>query len=580
MSVSLAYRFSPLLTSKTPAWRSRLLIAALMLGFSGLACRAAYVQVYNNDFFLHQGEVRFARTLELRASRGRILDRKGIILASSVPSWGIWASPDDVDGNPAKRQQLAQLLNMPLDELNQKLQDTKKSQVWLKRPVDEALAQAVQVAGLAGVYSRKEYRRHYPEGESVAHVVGVTNSDEDGLEGIEKAFDAQLSGQAGSRRVIKDRSGRVVEDVGERRPPQDGQDIELSIDSKVQFFAYQKLRDAVLENRAKGGSAVVLDARSGEVLALVNYPSYQPEQRDRLQHAAMRNRAVTDTFDPGSVMKPFTIGLALETGRVTPETVISTAPGSVVIGGTTLHDAHAHGDITVQQVIQFSSNVGTAKIAMRMPAQQMWETFSRAGFGQKPELNFPGVASGRLRAAKNWRPIEQATMSYGYGLPASLLQMARAYTVFANDGQLLAVTLTKNPPPAQGQPVFSAQTAAQLRHMLQLAAGPGGTGQKAQTEGYSVGGKSGTAYKQIGKGYGSDKDRLYRGWFIGMAPIDQPRIIVGVMIDEPSAGQHFGGDVAAPVFSAVVQQTLRMQGLAPDLSVKPRILAQASEESL
>jgi cell division protein FtsI (penicillin-binding protein 3) len=332
-------------------------------------------------------------------------------------------------------------------------------------------------------------------------------------------------------------------------------------------------------NRAHAGSIVVLDAITGEVLALANYPSYVPDKRQNLTGEQLRNRALTDTFEPGSVMKPFTVGLALNKGRVKPSTVIDTAPGSVTIGGATIHDSHAHGALTVEQVIQVSSNVGTAKIAMQMPASDMWETFSQAGFGQKPQLEFPGVVSGRLRPAKTWRPIEQATISYGYGLSASLFQMARSYTVFSHDGQIIPATLLKNLTPAQGVPVFSPATAAEVRHMLQMAAGPGGTGPKAQTIGYSVGGKSGTAYKQVGKGYGSDGNRKYRSWFVGMAPIDSPRVIVAVMLDEPSAGKYFGGEVAAPVFSETVQQTLRMLGVQPDMAVRPQIVAAAVEES-
>jgi cell division protein FtsI (penicillin-binding protein 3) len=393
-------------------------------------------------------------------------------------------------------------------------------------------------------------------------------------------FNKELSGLNGSRRVIKDRLGRVIEDVGEQTPPVEGRDLQLSIDSKIQFFAYQKLRDSVLANKAKAGSVVVMDAVTGEVLALANYPSYTPDKRQNLTGSQLRNRALTDTFEPGSVMKPFTIGLAINSGRVKPGTVIDTAPGSVTITGATIHDSHPHGALTVEQVIQVSSNVGTTKIAMQMPASEMWQTFSEAGFGQKPQIEFPGAVSGRLRPYKSWRPIEQATMSYGYGLSASLFQMVRSYTVFSHGGKIIPATLLKNTEPAVGVPVFTEQTAAKVRHMLQMAAGPGGTGPKAQTIGYSVGGKSGTAYKQVGKGYGTDGNRKYRGWFVGMAPIDQPRIIVGVMLDEPSAGKYFGGDVAAPVFSETVQQTLRIMGVQPDMAVRPQVVAQAVEENL
>ncbi len=579
MSRSIRYTASPLLTSRTPVWRSKLVVSALALGFVGLGARAAYIQVFNNDFFQRQGEVRYSRTLELPANRGRILDRNGLILASSVPSPSIWAIPEDVDLDDAQRANLAKLLELPLSELNKKLADEDKNFVWLKRHVEPEKAKQISEAGFKGIYQRTEFKRQYPEGEAAAHVVGFTNVEDNGQEGIELLYNSTLLGRAGSRHVIKDRLGQSVEQVGESVPPVAGKDVQLSIDTKVQFFAYQKLRDAVVNNRAQAGSIVVLDANTGEVLALANYPSYNPEKRLNLNGSQLRNRALTDTFEPGSVMKPFTIGLALESGRVKTSTIIDTSPGSVTITGATIRDAHPHGALTVEQVIQVSSNVGTTKIAMQMPASEMWETFSGAGFGQKPQIEFPGAVPGKLRPYKTWRPIEQATASYGYGLSASLFQMVRSYTVFSHDGQIIRSTLLKNDEPAVGIPVFSADTAAKVRKMLQMAAGPGGTGPKAQTAGYSVGGKSGTAYKQIGKGYGSEGNRKYRSWFVGMAPIDKPRIIVGVMLDEPSAGKYYGGEVAAPVFSETVQQTLRVMGVQPDISIRPQIVAKTVEES-
>jgi cell division protein FtsI (penicillin-binding protein 3) len=579
VSRSIRYTASPLLTSRTPVWRSKLIVFALAMGFVGLGARAAYIQVFNNNFFQRQGEVRYSRTLELPANRGRILDRNGLILASSVPSPSIWAIPEDADLEDAQRAKLAQLLDMPLAEVNKRLADEDKSFVWLKRHVEPEKAKQIAELGFKGIYQRTEFKRQYPEGEAAAHVVGFTNVEDNGQEGIELLYNSTLLGRIGSRHVIKDRLGQSVEQVGETVDPVAGKDVQLSLDTKVQFFAYQKLREAVINNRAQAGSIVVIDANTGEVLALANYPSYNPEKRLNLNGAQLRNRALTDTFEPGSVMKPFTIGLALETGRVKPSTIIDTSPGSVNITGATIRDAHPHGALTVEQVIQVSSNVGTTKIAMQMPASEMWETFSGAGFGQKPQVEFPGVVPGRLRPYKSWRPIEQATASYGYGLSASLFQMVRSYTVFSHDGQIIRATLLKNNEPAVGIPVFSADTAAKVRKMLQMAAGPGGTGPKAQTAGYSVGGKSGTAYKQIGKGYGSDGNRKYRSWFVGMAPIDKPRIIVGVMLDEPTAGKYFGGEVAAPVFSETVQQTLRVMGVQPDISIRPQIVANTVQES-
>ena len=579
MSRSIAYTSSPLLASRTPVWRSKFIVAAVAMAFAGLAARAAYIQVVSNEFYQKQGEVRFARTLDLPANRGRILDRNGLILASSVPVPSIWAIPEDVELDKKQAVQLAKLLEMPVIELNKKLADDDKTFVWLKRQVDESVAQQIAAMGLKGIYQRKEYKRQYPEREAAAHVVGFTNVEDLGQEGVELFFNKDLAGQAGKRRVIKDRMGRAVEAVGETTAPVDGRDLQLSLDSKVQFFAYQKLRDAVTVNKAKAGSVVVLDAITGEVLALANYPSYTPDKRRNLSGEQLRNRALTDTFEPGSVMKPFTVGLGLETGRVTPQSLIDTGTGRLHFAGSTISDSHANGVLTVEGVIQKSSNIGTTKIAMQMPPREMWELFSQAGFGQKPQISFPGAVSGKLRPYKTWRPIEQATMSYGYGLSASLFQMARSYTVFSHDGQIIPVTMLKSAEPAVGVQVLSAKTASQVRKMLQMAAGPGGTGQLAQTMGYSVGGKSGTAYKQIGKSYGNDKNRKYRGWFVGMAPIENPRIIVAVMIDEPSAGQYFGGKVAAPVFREVVQQTLRMMGVQPDMAVIPQIVA-AVEESI
>ena len=576
MSRSVQLSSSPLLASKTPVWRSKLIVAAMALAFVGLAVRASYVQVFENAFYKRQGEVRFARTLTLPANRGRILDRNGLILASSVPAPSVWANPEELDRSPEGLRRLGQLLEISPAELAKKLENEDKTFVWLRRQMDEPVVKQILALNIKGIYTIKEYKRLYPEGESAAHIVGFTNVEDKGQEGIELIFQNQLSGKPGARRVIKDRLGRVVEDVGQMTPPVDGEDLQLSIDSKVQFFAYQKLREAVLQNKAKAGSVVVLDAQSGEILALANYPSYSPDKRLNLSGEQLRNRALTDSFEPGSTMKPFAIALALEKGIIKPETIIQTAPGTINITGSTITDSHPHGALTVTEVIQKSSNVGTVKIAMQLQPREMWEMFTAVGLGQKPQLPFPGVVSGRLRAAKTWRPVEQATMSYGYGVSTSLFQMARAYTIFASDGKSLPATLIKNGQIPAGVPVISPENAKAVRHMLNLAAGPGGTAPKAQTIGYSVGGKTGTAHKQEGKGYAGKK---YRGVFVGMAPIENPRIVVAVMIDEPTNGAYFGGDVAAPVFSQTVQQSLRLLGVQPDMSVKPQIVANAVEES-
>jgi cell division protein FtsI (penicillin-binding protein 3) len=576
MSRSIRYTSSPLLASRTPVWRSKFVVAAVALGFVGLAARAAYIQVLSNDFYQRQGEVRFGRTLDIPANRGRILDRNGLILASSVPAPSIWAIPEDVEIDKAQLQRLAKLLDMPASDLSKKLNDEDKSFVWVKRQVDDDIAKKISTLNIKGIYQRKEYKREYPEGETAVHVVGFTNVEDNGQEGVELTFNKELAGRSGSRRVIKDRMGRVVEVVGEQIPPVEGQDLQLSIDSKVQFFAYQKLRDAVLVHKAKAGSLVVLDVLSGEVLALANYPSYSPDKRANLSGAQLRNRALTDTFEPGSTMKPFVVALALERGLVKPDSVIQTLAGRMTIGGSTISDSHPHGPLTVNEIIQKSSNVGTVKLAMQMQPYDMWEMFSQVGFGQKPQIPFPGVVSGRLRSYKSWRPIEQATMSYGYGLSSSLFQLARAYSVFARDGELVPVTMLKAPDRVAGVRVMEKRHAHSVLNMLHRVTGPGGTAPLAQTMGYSVGGKTGTAHKQEGNGYA---EKRYRGLFVGVAPIDNPRIVVAVMIDEPSNGKYFGGDVAAPVFSETVQQTLRMMGVQPDMSVRPQVVTAAVEES-
>jgi len=566
------YATSPLLASKTPNWRSRFIVAAVGLGFAGLLGRAAYIQIIGPDFFQKEGEKRYAHTLEVPATRGRVLDRSGQLLATSVPVPSVWAIPKDFQASTEQRRQLTRLLGMDAKEFDQRLASGSNNFAWIRRQIDTDTWTQIQALGIKGLYQSREYRRRYPEGESAAHVVGFTNLEDQGQEGIELAFQKQLQGHNGARGVVKDRLGRVIDDLGANIEPADGSDIALSVDAKVQFFAYQRVRDAVAEHKAKAGSVVVLDVQTGEVLALANYPSYDPGERGRRTGEQLRNRALTDIFEPGSTMKPLVMAWALETGRVKPDDVLTTAPGSVVVGGIAIKDAHGHAALTAREVIQKSSNIGIVRVAMRMQPRELWELYSNIGYGQKPQINFPGAVTGRLRPYKTWRPIEQATMSYGYGLSASLLQMARAYTTIARDGEVIPVSLLKQDHPAPGLRVFSPETAREVRHMLQLAAGPGGTGPLAQTIGYSVGGKSGTAHKQEGRGYASNK---YRSWFVGMAPIDKPRIIVAVMVDEPSNGQYFGGSVAAPVFSQVVQQTLRTMGVPPDLDVKPSVVAKA-----
>lgn len=572
------YSTSPLLASKTPPWRSRFLVALVGLAFAGLLARALYVQVIGTDFYQKQGEARYAHTMELPASRGRINDRTGQVLAASVAVPSFWAIPKEVDADPEKRRALGKILGWSNAELERKLDPATKF-VWLRRQADDQTAEKIKALGLKGVFADREYKRKYPEGEAAAHVVGFTNIEEKGQEGIELAFQKELQGRDGSRSVVRDRLGRVVEDIGDRIPAVNGRDIDLSVDSKVQFFAYQRIRDAVAENKAKAGSVVVIDVQTGEVLALANYPSYDPGERKNLSGAQLRNRALTDIFEPGSTMKPFIVAQALESGRVTPDTIIHTAPRSVNISGWSPSDHTPRDSMTVTQVIQRSSNIGVVKMAMQMPPREMHELFTAIGLGQRPQLDFPGAITGKLRPYKAWRPIEQATMSYGYGLSASLFQLAHAYTVFARDGEVIPLTMMRRPVGEQvhGIKVFSPKTAETMRGMLEMAAAPGGTAPQAMAAGYSVGGKSGTAHKQEGKGYAGNK---YRSWFVGIAPISKPRIIVAVMLDEPTAGKYFGGAVAGPVFSQVVSQSLRLMAVPPDLEVKPQIVAKTPVEAV
>jgi cell division protein FtsI (penicillin-binding protein 3) len=566
----VTYATSPLLASKTPPWRSKLIVALVGLGSCVLVARAVSIQIIDNEFYLAQGEKRYASQQELQASRGRITDRHGALLATSVPVPSVWAIPKDVQATPAQRRELARLLGLPLAEVEKKLGDRNARFAWLKRQIDDATWAQVAKLGIKGIHESREYRRKYPEGEAAAHVVGFTDVDDRGQEGVELSFQDQLQGRDGSRVVVKDRLGRVVESIGDKVAPADGRNVELTIDAKVQYFAYQHIKQAVLENKAKGGSVVVIDAQSGEVLALANYPSYDPAQRRNVSLEQLRNRALTDIFEPGSTMKPFIAGHALDDGRLRPDSVLSTA--SFAVSGYAIRDVHPKPQMTLTEIVQKSSNVGVARIAMQMPAQEMWQLYSTLGFGTRPELPFPGVAAGKLRAAKAWKPVDQSRLAYGYGLSASLLQMARSYTVFSRDGEVIPLTLVRRDGNPDGVRVFSADTARTLRHMLQLAAGAEGTAPLAQTMGYSVGGKSGTALKQEGDGYAKDK---YRAWFVGLSPVESPRVIVAVMVDEPSAGKFYGGAVAAPVFSRVVAQTLRSQGVPPNLDVKPQIVVGA-----
>ena len=549
-----------------PRFRAPLMFAFIALLFGGLAVRSLYLQWIDNEFLQEQGSSRYSREIELPAHRGRIVDRYGEALAISTPVKSIWAFPAKVEAAPAELAALANLLETSPQALARKLGGG--DFVFLARQVPPEVAERIAQLRIKGIHDQNEYRRFYPGGETVSHILGFTGDQDAGQEGIELAQQEWLGGKPGSRRVIINRRGDAVEDVEAIRAPQAGRDLALAIDSRLQYLAFRELKAAVELNKAKAGGLVILDVESGEILALANWPTYNPNARNRVAREKMRNRALTDVFEPGSTMKPFTIASALDAGKVRPDSIIETAPGTLTIGPNTIHDAHPHGALTVEQVIQKSSNVGAAKIALSLPSETLWRMFADAGFGTPPRTGFPGEVAGRLRPAKTWKPIEQATMAYGHGISVNLVQLARAYTVFATDGELKQATLLKANGPVAGRPVLKPETARAVRRMLEMAVQAGGTAPQAQVTGYRVGGKTGTAHKLEGRGYGNK----YVSSFVGFAPASNPQLVVAVMIDEPTAGQYYGGAVAAPVFSSVMGSALRMQGVPADAPVNNVIL--------
>jgi cell division protein FtsI (penicillin-binding protein 3) len=571
---------SPVLAVTLPLWRSRVVLFALFAAFAALVVRAVWLQGVKGDFLIGKGKDRYERTIELPATRGKIMDRNGQVLASSLPVRAVWAIPAAVLAEPAnKRRALARLLGMTEAELAKKL-DSDRTFVYLKRQVEMDVIAEIKLLKINGLDTRKEYKRFYPQGEVMTHMVGFTNVEDAGQESMELAQQSTLMGTTGSRRVIKDRLNNIVEDVGLGKEPRDGKDLTLSVDSKVQYIAYTQLKAAVEKFKAKAGGAVVLDVQTGEVLALANYPSYNPNDRKKLTGAQLRNRVMTDTFEPGSTLKPFTVALALDTGRITPNTMIDTGAGRYVINGAPITDTKPHGVISVSEVMEMSSNIGTSKIALNMPSQEMWEMFTKVGFGQQPRFGFPGAVAGRVRPYKSWRPIEQATMSYGNGISVSLLQLARGYMMFARDGDTIPLSFEKVSELPVGQQLIKPKTARQMREMLErVVSGKDGTAKQAQIAGYRVGGKTGTAYKVENGKYAMP--RKYIGSFVGMVPMSNPRLIIAVMIDEPTTIQHFGGQVAAPTFAAVASNALRALNVTPDSNVTEIVIpADAGEEAM
>lgn len=538
--------------------RSHMVLGALVGIFVVCFLRAGYLQCFNTEFLQKQGEVRYAKTLEIAAGRGQIYDRNGVVLAASLPARSIWATTNLVTATPQQISQLSDLLGVSERTLQKRL-SRKDAFVNLARQVDMDVVRQVQAMHLEGLTYSPDVKRHYPGGEVSAHIVGFNNREDHGQEGVELANDKTLTGQNGARRVIRDRLGHVIEEMWTQEPVP-GQDLHLSIDSRIQYIAYSAVRNAVEKHQAKAGAVVVADSITGEILALVSWPGFDPNDRSMFAFEKIRNRVVTDTYEPGSIMKPFAIAKALDMGIVRPDSLIQTSPGSIRVADRKISDTKDFGLLTVSQVIAKSSNVGTVKIAMQIPAQTLWETYSRLGFGQAPQVGFPGAVAGRLRPAKTWGPVEQATISYGYGLSTSLMQIAQAYTVFARNGDVIPLTLMKQDHPAVGEQIYRPEVARQMRAMMMTTVHRGGTASRLKVTGYTVAGKTGTVYKVKNGEYVKD----YVASFVGVAPATQPRLVVAVMIDEPKDSGHVGGVVAAPVFGEVVEAALRTMLVNPD----------------
>ena len=551
--------------------KQRLVFIALIMGFVVfmLVWRAIDLHVVSKQFLQNQGDARYLREVSVPADRGMIMDRHGEPLAISTPVDSVWANPKELIKARADWIRLSIELNIDINELQQQLADhSDKEFVYLKRHVIPAVAQRVKNLNIPGVFLTREHRRYYPAGEVTAHVLGFTNIDDAGQEGVELAMDEWLRGTPGSKRVIKDRLGQEVEQVEQVQLPQRGNDVVLTIDRRIQYLAYRELKLAVQKHSAESGSAVILDARNGEILAMVNQPAYNPNNRDGLQIDHLRNRAITDVFEPGSTVKPFTVAAALESGKYQPKTVIDTTPGMYRVGRKVIRDFKNYGAIDVSTVIQKSSNVGASKLALSIEPRILWNVFAGAGFGETTGVSYPGESTGLLSDHYSWRQIERATLSFGYGLSVTTLQLARAYTLFANDGALKSVSLVRRAEYTpdhslyyQTDSVLSQATIKQVRSMMNSVVEDGGTGMNARVPGYKIAGKTGTVKKSAAGGYLEDS---YISVFAGMAPATNPRLIMVVMVNEPRGEEYYGGAVAAPVFSKVMSGALRLMDIPPD----------------
>ncbi len=542
--------------------RLSLVIVFFALAGTALMARAVHLQVFNKDFLNKQADTRHLRTERISAHRGSIVDRNGEPLAISTPVDSIWANPQELAAAVDKVPSLANALDVDADTLMRRItRSMDKEFLYLKRHLSPDQAANVLALKLPGVNVLREYRRYYPAGEVAGHLVGFTSIDDDGQEGLELAFNHWLAGESGSKRVLKDRLGRAVENVASIKPPRHGKDLRSSIDLRLQYLAYRTLKAAIQKHSADSGSVVILDVKTGEVLAMVNQPTYNPNDRSQFSAERYRNRAITDIFEPGSSIKPLIMAAALESGRYRASSMVDTSPGYIVVGPKRIEDDNDLGRVSLATVLSRSSNVGISKVAMSLDSDQLWQTLTDFGLGALTSSGFPGESAGLLTPYNHWRDINQATLAYGYGVSVTPLQLAQAYSVLGSDGVARPISLVALESPADGDRVLAEGTATSVRRMLEEVVRPGGTGTKAAVTGYRIAGKTGTAWKFATGGYSEDK---YISIFAGLAPASDPRLAAVVVIDEPSGELYYGSDVAAPVFATVMSESLRLLAVAPD----------------
>jgi cell division protein FtsI (penicillin-binding protein 3) len=552
--------------AELPTYPGRRLVVLFLflVGMLLLAVRAIELQVFEHDFLQQKGSAHQTRVVKIPAHRGKILDRHGEPLAISTPVDSIWVNPREIELTPKTVSLLSQLLGMKQEEIRRRIESRAgKGFVYLKRQVPPSLAKQVKALKLAGVRVDREYRRYYPMGEVFGHLLGFTNVDDQGQEGLELAYDDWLTGVSGSKRVVREGQGRVIDDVELIQSAKPGQDLQLSIDGRIQYLAYRELKSAVKAHKAESGSVVVIDPQTGEILAMANQPSFNPNNRSQFRSELYRNRALKDVFEPGSTAKPFTIAAALESGEFMPTSLVDTSPGYYQVSGFPIKDNKDFGKIDLGAIISRSSNVGASKVALQLAPEQLWDVFQKLGFGQTTGTGFPGEVGGVLRDYSQWYPLDRATLAFGYGFSVTALQLAQAYSVIASEGVYRPLSLLTASQRVEPTSVISPQTAIEVRKMMRQVVQPRGTGYRAAVEGYDVAGKTGTARKAVGGGYAEDR---YVSVFAGMVPADLPRLVAVVVIHEPKAGKFYGGEVAAPIFSRIMSGALRQLNVAPTLN--------------